>query len=91
VNPTSQDRAVFLHDDGPRCVNGRDLVEIPAEFLGAASALGRDLRVALDCYLAFGAVPRAIAKAVLHNMDAAQTGFDMALKGETHDSGKDAN
>jgi len=81
VNEKATDRTVYLHGyDGPRCVEGRDLVEIPPEFMGAATTLSRDLRLALDCFVAFGAVPRPIVKAILRNMDAAQTGFDLAAK-----------
>jgi hypothetical protein len=92
VNPATQDRVAYLHTtDGPRCFETRDLVQIPPEFLGAATGLSRDLRLALDCFIAFGAVPRSIVKAVLRNMDAAQTGFDMAAKTGHPTTGKDAN
>ncbi len=87
-----QDRMVYLKgNNGPRCITAKDLVPIPADFIAASVKLSRDLRLALDCFLAFGGVPRALAQDVLRNLEPAQAGFDLAVKGVALDVGKDAN
>ena len=81
----------LLGEGGPRCIAADDLVAVPAEFIAATARLSRDLRLALDCFLAFGGVPRKVVNDVLINIDAAHTGFDLAARGASLDHGKAAH
>jgi hypothetical protein len=67
-------------DDQPCRIDDSDLVALPEEFIANVAKLRRDLTIALDCFLVFGAVPRAIAQDVLKNIGSAQAGFDIAAK-----------
>jgi len=89
---SAKNRMVYLQSgDNPRCFEASDLVSIPAEFMAATSKLSRDLRLALDCFLVFGGVPRPIAIEIQLGFDPVQCGIDMAVKGQTLQPGKAGN
>lgn len=56
------------------------IARIPAEFRPDLLALSGDLCFALDCMAAFGGIPVPVAKAILRNLDSAQTAIDLGLK-----------
>lgn len=77
-----RDRIVCLDENGDvKCVTAEGgVTQIPTEFKSALQALSADLQLALDCIDIFGGVPLPVVRAILCNMEPAQTALDLALK-----------
>lgn len=79
---TTPNRIVYIDGHGgPQCftVTG-GVVNIPAEFNSALTALCGDLQLALECIKLFGGVPIPVAKAILRNAEPAHAAIDMAVR-----------